>query len=290
MKIGFIGLGIMGSRMAANLLNAGHDVTIHNRTQAKANALVASGATWAETPSDAAKGAEVVITMLAHPQATEQTALHDENAFLAAMTPDSIWVDSTTANPMFARRMAAIAAKHEVKFLDAPVAGSKNQAQDAQLLFIVGGDADVVATCQPLFEAMGRQVNHVGGHGMGNALKLVVNHMLATSMLAFAEGMALGESLGISQETLLNTLVGGPVTAPFVAGKRAKIETGDYTPEFPLQWMQKDLQMASETAFETGVAMPISNTAKEIYQLASRSGLAEQDFSAIYAFLKDQSE
>lgn len=289
MKIGFIGLGIMGSRMAANLLNAGHEITVHNRTQAKAAELIASGATWANTPAEAAKGAQVVITMLAHPQATEQTALHDDNAFLAAMTPGCIWVDSTTANPMFARRMAAIATKHEVKFLDAPVAGSKNQAQDAQLLFIVGGDTDVVATCQPLFEAMGRQVNHVGGHGMGNALKLVVNHMLATSMLAFAEGMALGESLGISQESLLNTLVGGPVTAPFVAGKRAKIETGDYTPEFPLQWMQKDLQMASETAFETGVAMPISNAAKEIYQLASRSGLAEQDFSAIYAFLKGQS-
>jgi 3-hydroxyisobutyrate dehydrogenase-like beta-hydroxyacid dehydrogenase len=135
---------------------------------------------------------------------------------------------------------------------------------------------------------MGKQVNYVGGHGMGIAFKLVINHLLATSMIAFAEGLALGEALGISKETLLNTLIGGVVTAPYLARKREKLTTGDYQAEFPLRWMQKDLEMVAETAYETGTAMPVSNAAKEAYRLAMQYGYGDNDLSAIYAFLKGQ--
>ena len=152
-------------------------------------------------------------------------------------------------------------------------------------MFLVGGEAGDLEQIRPVFEAMGRAINHVGTHGMGTSLKVVVNMLLATAMATFAEGMALGESLGLSQETLLTVVIGGPIVAPFMVGKKSKMETGDYEPEFPLQWMHKDLQMAALTAYETGVPLPVANASKELYQLAVRDGLGEVDFSAIYAYL-----
>lgn len=284
MKIGFIGLGIMGSRMAGHLLAAEHELIVHNRTKQKAQPLIESGARWAESPAEAARDADVVITMLAHPQAVEQTAL-DDTGFLAAMREGALWVDCSTVNPSFSRRMAAVAAQHTIRFLDAPVAGSKTQAAHAELVFFVGGDTGAIPIAQPLFDLMGKNTVHVGAHGMGTSLKIVVNMLLATAMVTFAEGMALGESLGLSREMLFNVLIGGPVVAPFVAGKRAKMESGDYDPEFPLRWMQKDLHLAAQTAYETGAALPIANLSKELYQMAARQGLAESDFSAIYDYM-----
>lgn len=287
MKFGFIGLGIMGSRMAANAQAAGHELVVHNRTQSKADDLVANGALWAETPAAVAKEVDVLITMLAHPEAVEATAL-GEDGFLQALPANALWIDCSTVNPSFSRHMAQAAAAHNVRFLDAPVAGSKNQAANAELIFIVGGESEDLDKARPLLETMGRAINHVGAHGMGTSLKVVVNMLLATAMATFAEGMALGEALGLPQEMLLNILVGGPVVAPFVAGKQSKLATGDYDPEFPLQWMHKDLQMASITAYETGVALPLANASKELYQMAVQHGLGDADFSAIYAHLTNK--
>jgi len=287
MNIGFIGLGIMGSRMAGHLLDAGYTLTVHNRSKAKADDLIAKGAAWADTPADTANNADILITMLAHPEAVEATAL-GEDGFLSAMTEGTLWIDSSTVNPSFSRKMADHATQHGIHFLDAPVAGSKHQAQEGILRFIVGGASEDVTVAQPLFDAMGSGTVHVGGHGMGTSLKLVVNYLLASAMASFAEGMALGESLGVSQATLLKVLVGGPVVPPFMGGKQAKMESGDYDPEFPLQWMQKDVQLATQTAYETGVPMPVANATKELYQLAIRAGLGEQDFSAIYQYLTEE--
>lgn len=286
MKIGFIGLGIMGSRMAGNLQKHSHELVIHNRSKDKASDLLANGAIWADTPEQVASQVDTLFTMLAHPQAVESIAL-GENGFLDALPEHALWVDCSTVNPSFSRKMAEEATTRKIRFLDAPVAGSKNQAQDALLTFIVGGNISDVEEIRPLFECMGNRVNHVGGHGMGTSLKIVVNYLLASAMASFAEGLVLGESLGIERETLLNVLIGGPVVAPFVAGKRHKIESGEYEPEFPLQWMQKDVQLATQTAYETGVAMPIANVTKEFYQLAMRHGWQENDFSAIYQFLAE---
>jgi len=283
MKVGFIGLGIMGSRMAANLQKHGQELVVHNRSKDKAEALIANGAAWADTPADVAADVDVLITMLAHPQAVKETAL-GENGFLNEMA-GKIWVDCSTVNPSFSREMAETAAAHDVKFMDAPVAGSKNQAAEAQLIFIVGGDAESLAVVQPLMEQMGSRVAHIGEAGMGTSLKVVVNMLLATSMAAFAEGLVLGEQLGVPRETLLNVIIGGPVGAPYLASKRPKIENDDYDAEFPLRWMQKDLQMVTQAAYEVGVPMPVANTAKELFQLAIRDGFGDEDFSAIYAFL-----
>ncbi|MCB0211802.1 MAG: NAD(P)-dependent oxidoreductase [Anaerolineae bacterium] len=283
MKIGFIGLGIMGSRMAANLLKADVELMVHNRTKDKAADLLEQGAVWADSPA-ALASADIVFTMLAHPEAVAAAAF-GPTGFLDHMQPNTLWVDCSTVNPSFANEMAAAAQARNIRYMDAPVAGTKPQAQNAELIFIVGGEAGDLAEVKPYLERMGNRVVHIGKAGMGIALKVVVNNMLGASMAIFAESMALGEALGLSQETLLNVLVGGPVAAPFLAGKRPKIEQQDYDPQFPLRWMQKDMHMVALAAYEAEVAMPISNATKELYQLAIRDGWGDQDFSAIYQFM-----
>jgi glyoxylate/succinic semialdehyde reductase len=285
MKIGFIGLGIMGSRMAANLRKKGHDLVVHNRTKEKAGPLLAQGAVWAPTPADVAKQASIVITMLSTPDAVTDAALSERTGFLGHLAEQALWVDCSTVNPSFSKRMASEAKQRKVRFLDAPVGGSKVPAEQGQLLFFVGGEKDDLEEVRPLLDAMGKAVFHMGGHGRGTSMKIVNNVMLAQAMVAFSEAIVLGESLGIPGDLLFTTLLSSPVTAPFLSLKRSKMETGDFETEFPLQWMHKDAQLIAETAYETGVALPALNVVKEIYALAVKNGLGGQDFSAIYKLL-----
>ena len=285
MNVGFIGLGIMGGRMAANLMKEGHDLTVYNRTKEKANDLIERGATWADSPAAVVEEVDVLVTMLAHPEAVEETAL-GEGGFLDAMSEGQLWVDSSTLNPSFSRRMAKEATARGVHLLDAPVAGTKAPAESGDLVFFVGGDEADVAKAQPLFDAMGKATKHVGENGMGTSLKVVVNHILATSMAAFSEGMALGEGLGLSQEVLFDTLIGGPLVPAYMGMKRGKLVSRDYTPDFPLKWMQKDMQMVATAAYDIGVAMPLANLTKEVYQGAVKRGHGDEDFSAIYEDIK----
>ncbi len=285
MKIGFIGLGIMGSRMAANLLKNDYSLIIHNRSKEKAEALISAGAVWADTPAEVARQADILITMLAHPEAVREIS-EGENGFLPTLKAGSLWIDCSTVHPSFAREMAAMASKRNIQYIDAPVAGSKNQAAGAQLVFFAGGKAADMETAAPVFAAMGQKTVHVGNQGMGTALKMVVNLQLATSMAAFSEGIALGESLGLSREMLLNALIGGPVAPPYLAMKKENLLNDTYPVEFPLQWMQKDLHMAAIAAYESGTAMPLANLSKEIYRMAVQDGFGENDFSAIFGFMK----
>lgn len=289
MTIGCIGLGIMGSRMAANLQKHGHALVVYNRTPEKAASLIEGGAVWADTPAAMGKRVDLLFTVLAHPEAVEEAALGPDG-FLEAMKPGTLWADCSTVHPSFSRQMARAAQHRQVRFVDAPVGGSLHQAARAELIFLVGGTEDDVAACRPFFEVMGQKVLHVGEQGMGISLKLVFNMLLATTMAAFSEGMALGQGLGISEELLLRVLPGSPVVPPFISRKQAKIEQGEYAAEFPLRWMQKDLQMASVAAYETGVAMPVANVAKELYRMAIREGLGDQDFSSIYRFMTETEE
>jgi 3-hydroxyisobutyrate dehydrogenase/glyoxylate/succinic semialdehyde reductase len=283
MKIGFIGLGIMGSRMAANLQKHGYPLVVFNRTRAKAQPLIDNGATFAESPAKLAEQVDLLFTMLAHPDAVEQAALR-ENGFLNHLKPNALWVDCSSVNPSFSKKMAAEAARRRVHFVDAPVTGSAPVAEDANLVFWVGADGADLETIRPLLLCMGSRIVHTGGHGMGTSMKMVINLLLGTGMAAFAEAMALGEGLGLSSKMLFDSLLGTPAVAPFLASKREKIESGNYEAEFPLRWMQKDMHLASVSAYEAGVAMPLTNVTKEIYRLAMRGGHDTKDFSAIYEF------
>ncbi|NDJ53530.1 MAG: NAD(P)-dependent oxidoreductase [Chloroflexi bacterium] len=288
-KVGFIGLGIMGSRMAANLLAAGYELTVHNRSKDKATELIAGGAMWADRPAEAAQDQAILITMLAHPEAVT-SMMNGDNGFLNGLSEGALWVDCSTVNPSFVKGAAHIAAELGIRYIDAPVAGSKPQAAQGELVFFAGASDEDLREVSPLFEVMGSRVVHTGLPGTGSALKMVINSMLAMSMVAFSEAVALGESLGISRETLFNTLIGGPVTAPFLARKREMMESAEYDMQFPLRWMHKDLHLASISAFESGAAMPMANAAKELYQLALRSGYGDQDFAAIFDFVGHHSD
>lgn len=283
MKIGFIGLGIMGGRMAANLQKHSYSLVVFNRTRAKAQPLLDQGAAFADSPAKLAEQVDLLFTMLAHPDAVELAA-SGANGFLDHLKPNTLWVDCSSVNPSFSKKMAAAAANRQIRFVDAPVTGSAPVAGQGKLIFWVGGDTADVESIRPLLLCMGSKIVHVGGHGMGTSMKMVVNLLLGTGMAAFAEAMELGQGLGLSQEMLFDSLLDTPTVAPFLASKREKIERGNYEAEFPLRWMQKDMQLASVSAYENGVALPVTNVTKEIYRLAMRGGHETNDFSAIYEF------
>jgi 3-hydroxyisobutyrate dehydrogenase/glyoxylate/succinic semialdehyde reductase len=274
----------MGSRMAANLQKHGYSLVVFNRTRAKAEPLLGPCGKFADSPAKLAEQVDVVFTMLPQPEAVEQTAL-GTNGFLEHLRSNSVWVDCSSVNPSFSKKMAAEAARRWVRFVDAPVTGSAVPAAEAKLIFWVGAEPADLETIRSLLLCMGNKIVHVGSHGMGTSMKMVINVLLGNAMAAFAEGMVLGEGLGISRKVLFDSLLGTPAVAPFLASKREKIESGNYQAEFPLRWQQKDLHLASVSAFESGVAMPVTNAAKELYRLAMRDGLAVQDFSAIYEYL-----
>jgi 3-hydroxyisobutyrate dehydrogenase-like beta-hydroxyacid dehydrogenase len=288
MKIGFIGLGIMGGRMAANLQKHGYPLVVFNRTRAKAQPLLGPCGTFADSPAKLAEQVDVLFTMLAHPDAVEQAAL-GRNGFLTHLKSNTLWVDCSSVNPSFSKKMAAAAAAHQVRFVDAPVTGSAPVAADAKLIFWVGGEAADLEQIRPLLLCMGDKIVHAGRHGMGTSMKMVINLLLGNAMASFAEAIALGEGLGFSQKMLFDSVLGTPVVAPFLATKREKIESGNYEAEFPLRWMQKDMHLASVSAYESDVAMPLTNVSKEIYQLAARGGHDMEDFSAIYEYLSGDS-
>ena len=285
MQIGFIGLGLMGSRMALNLSKAGYHLNIYNRTRQKADKLISDHVKCKSTPGNVGAESDVVITMLSTPDAVQQVALGDDG-FLHSMKKGNVWIDCSTVNPSFSKEMAEITATFGFNFLDAPVGGSIIPAEKGELIFMVGGKKSIVRYCEPLLKAMGNKIIHVGDHGMGTSLKLVNNLVMGLSVYAFTEGLILGESLGISKEKLFDFFNGSPVAAPIVNVKKKKIMEQDFSPEFPLQWLHKDLQLASATAWEQGIALPGTNAVKEIFALAKQQGLSEKDFTAIYSFLK----
>ena len=283
MKIGFIGLGIMGSRMAANLQKHGYSLVMFNRTRAKAEPLLGPCGTFSDSPAKLAEQVDVLFTMLAHPDAVEEAAL-GRNGFLSHLKPNALWVDCSSVNPSFSKKMAAAAAARQIRFVDAPVTGSAPVAEDGKLVFWVGAEGADLEAIRPLLLCMGNRIVHAGGHGMGTSMKMVINLLLGAGMASFAEAMALGQRLGLSQKMLFDSLLGMPTVAPFLASKREKIERKNYEAEFPLRWMQKDMHLASVSAYEVGVAMPLMNVVKEIYRLAMRGGHETEDFSAIYEF------
>ena len=284
MNATFIGLGIMGQRMAQNLLKNGVTLTVYNRSPKPAQALQEQGARVATSAKEAVREADVVFTMLASPKVVEKVAMGSEG-FLSAMRKDALWVDCSTVNPSFSLTAYQAAANHHVRFLDAPVAGTKPQAEQAELVFFVGGaaqDSDAVA---PLLNFMGKKTMHIGEVGKGSSFKMLVNALLAQSMVLFSETVLLGEKMGLSRDFLLDTLPGLAVSAPFTKAKAEMIRENDYEVQFPLELMYKDLHLATLTAYEHQQPLYLANLAKEIYARATRNGLGRADFAAVHQFL-----
>ncbi len=284
MSVGFIGLGLMGIRMANNLIEKGNELVVYNRTIEKAQPLIDKGAEFVESPAEVGSRTDILFTMLSGPDAVSKVAF-GENGFLYQMEQKSIWIDCSTVNPSFTKDAATKANGMNVRFIDAPVAGTTTPAEKGELIFFTGGAKKDVDEVRPLLEAMGKKIIYMGENGKGTGMKMVINLLLGQAMIAFSEGIALGEALGFTKEDLFNVLMGGPVTAPFLAGKKDKISKGNYEAEFPLQWMYKDLHLAALTGYENNIALQMTNTGKEIFGLANQYGFGEKDFSAVYEFL-----
>lgn len=281
MKLTFIGLGIMGSQMAKNLLESEHEVTVYNRSAKAMEPLKKQDAQTANTLEEAVKSADVVFSMLANPEAVSEV-FFSENGALANMKPDAIWVDCSTVNPSFSREAGKKAHDANVQFIDAPVAGSKAQAAAKQLVFFTGGNKELIETIEPVLLFMGKKVLHLGETGMGSSFKMLVNKMLAESMLIYSEAVHLGQKMGIDDTFLYEVLPTLPVCAPFVNLKTAGMKTGTYETQFPLELMQKDLHLASVTAYEHQQPLFMANLAKELFAEAVRQGQGRSDFSAVH--------
>lgn len=281
MKVTFIGLGIMGKAMAANLLRNKVNLTIYNRTPSKAQSLIDEGAEWSASMATAVEDADVVFTMLSEPRAVEDVAF-GKSGFVQSMKKQAIWADCTTVNPSFSKSVSNRAQKAEIRFMDTPVAGSKMPAENGELLFLAGGEKSDLEVIAPLLDMMGKKTLYMGEAGKGSAMKMVVNMMLAHAMAAFSESVHLGTNLGIDRDFLLETLASLPVSSPYLSHKAARMQKDNYDVEFPLEWMQKDLHLAAISAWEQGISLPLTNTAKEVYAMARQQGFSRDDFSAVY--------
>ncbi|MEM6395469.1 MAG: NAD(P)-dependent oxidoreductase [Bacteroidota bacterium] len=284
MKISFVGLGIMGSRMATNLLNSGADLIVYNRSEAPRKKLEELGAQSTDDLHQAVANADLVISMLSRPEVVEEL-FFGQNGALSAMKSSSTWADCSTNNPSFSRRAAEESKIYNIRFADAPVAGSAPQAETSQLAFFVGANQKLFAELEPVLKPMGTKVMHLGDVGQGSAFKMLVNAMLAQSMILFSESLLLGEKLGIDKEFLLKAMPGLPVVAPFTQFKVNMIRNGEYPVQFPLELMLKDLHLAALTAYEVGQPLYLANVAKELYASANQEGLGRRDFAAIHQFL-----
>ncbi|WP_053219987.1 NAD(P)-dependent oxidoreductase [Virgibacillus senegalensis] len=286
--IGFIGLGIMGENMASNLLAVGEKLTVHNRTKSKAQPLLDKGAEWASSPKEVAEKADIVFTMLTNPGAVESVAL-GEDGLLKGLSENKIWVDCSTVNPEFSKAMANKTEAAGCRFIDAPVAGSKDPAEKGLLNFLVGGNEQDVKEVKSYLDIMGKSIQYMGSHGNGIATKLAVNLSLVTSMATFAEAVTFGESLGLDRKQLIDVLLTLPVTAPVLKGKREMmIENSTFEAQFPLEHAHKDLQQIAETAYKTGAPLPVTHGAKELYAFAKQNGLSKKDFAAVYQLLASE--
>ena len=275
--IGFLGLGMMGSAMASRLLDAGNDVTVWNRTATKAQPLVDRGASLADSPADAAVGAEVVITMLADPAALEQVLFGDEG-LAAALHPGQTLIDMSTVGP---DAVAGVLSRlpEGLRFADAPVRGSVPEATEGRLLIFVGATDETYPRVAELLEPLG-SIRHVGPPGSGAAMKVVVNSTLGAAIVGVGEALSLGEALGLARGQLLDVLEETPLGAA-VKAKRSNIESGSYPPNFKLALARKDLRLVTDAAERRGRELKVAAAARDWFDRAAETGASEEDYSAV---------
>ena len=279
--IGFIGLGIMGSRQAACLARAGFELTVFNRTRERAEAWAAEhGGHVAESPREVAERSDVVITMVVDGPQVEALLLGDGGA-AAAAKPGTLFVDMSTIGPAAARRVNAALVEQGHAFVDAPVTGSSPKAETGTLTIMVGGaDADV-ARAMPLFEAMGETIVHVGEVGTGQQVKVLSNAVSAVNAATLAQALVVGRRAGVDLEALLEVMGSGSANSTMLQLKGKPMLTHDFEPLFKLDHMLKDVLLCLEEARASGAAFPSAALAGELYVAGSGQGLGDLDFAAV---------
>jgi 3-hydroxyisobutyrate dehydrogenase len=269
MKVALLGLGIMGDGMARRLAASdAFEVAVWNRTRAKAEALVPLGARAAETPADAARGAEIVLAMLADDGASRAAWLGEEGA-LGGMSPGSLAIECSTLTIGWVRELAASAGEARIGFLDAPVSGTKPQAAAGALRFLVGGEATTIARAQPVFDVLGQEVVRLGPTGSGCLFKLINNFLCGVQVATLAEAMAMLERSGLDPTTATAALVAGAPGSPIVKMLAGRMLERDYTPNFVPGLMAKDLTYAMEAFAASGIELRTAAAARQRFQDAA---------------------
>jgi 2-hydroxy-3-oxopropionate reductase len=282
-RVGFIGLGLMGRPMGLNLLKAGFPLTVWNRTRARTEPLASAGAAVASAPREVAARSDVVITIVSDPPALE-SVLWGTEGVLGSMTRGSLLIDSSTVSPALARRVAADCTARGIEFLDAPVTGGTWGAEKGELVFMVGGKAETLDRARPVLEAMGKRFFHLGENGAGQTVKLAMNLILALQVQALAEALALVTGSGIAGHKLVEVMQSSMARAPVLDVKAPVILEKKYAPSFPLRLMHKDMGLALELGNQTGVALPAAAAAREVYNYVLGGAKEDLDYAAVARF------
>ena len=283
-KIGFIGLGVMGAGMAARLAESGYELAVYNRTRSKADPVAELGARVADSPADAAREADVVMTSLADQNVVEQIVFGD-NGVASTLRPGGYIVDMSTVPPPYARQLGerAVAAGH--KALDACVLGAPFHARSGELRVMVGGDEADFAALNAIFETIGKEVTYLGGNGMGASMKLVLNMLMGVQMPALAEAVVFGERAGLPREKILDMIAKSGYSSPVMSFRCMLMAQRAFeNPSFKLSLMRKDMMLVLDECKELNVPLPVSETAYSMLTAAKQQGLGELDVAAMLAF------
>ncbi|MEN8258012.1 MAG: NAD(P)-dependent oxidoreductase [Thermodesulfobacteriota bacterium] len=279
-QVGFVGLGLMGSRMAANLIAGGHDVLLYNRTVAKAEILAGAGATVATTAQEVGQQAQTVFMMLTGPDAIE-AILWGEQGLVNEKSRCNIIVNMSTVPPAYNRELAHRLQEKGITLLEAPVSGSTDAAAAGSLVILTGGDPAQLESVTAYLMSMAKKLVHCGDVGQATSMKMVINMLLGTMLSGLGEAVTLGEKCGFTTAQVLDTILAGPLGCGFYQAKADMFKKGDYSAGFPIKHMLKDLNFINKTADDAGANTPLAGTVKELYEKAMGLGLADQDFAAV---------
>jgi len=283
-KLGFVGLGVMGSRMVKRLLDAGHEVTGYNRTKSKAQWLLDAGMKWADTPREVVEASDISLSMVTNTNALKSIA-EGPDGLLAGLKAGKIHVDMSTVSPAFSRELAEQVKAKGAAMLDSPVSGSVITLEEGKLSLMVGGDADVFEKVKPILLDIGPKVTHVGGNGLAVTMKIATNLSLAVQMLAFSEGVLIAEKAGIKREVAVDVLVNSVIGSPMVKYRGPFVLEMPDEAWFDCYMMQKDMNLALELGQQLGIPLPTTATTNEFLSAARGMGFEKQDFAVMFDVL-----
>lgn len=284
-NIGFLGLGIMGKAMAANLIKAGFDVTVWNRNAAKCAELVALGARQGATPKDVAAHCDITFAMVSDPEAA-LALCQGPDGVAAGIGAGRGYVDMSTVDDITSKTIASLITHAGGRFLEAPVSGTKKPAEDGTLIILAAGDPSLYNDAKPAFEVMGKMSPYLGDVGQGANMKLVVNMMMGGMLSIFSEGLSLGQKAGLDGQQILDIVDAGAMSNPMFKGKGAMLLNENYTTSFPLKHMQKDMRLAVALGDQLDQPLPTAAIANEAFKQAIKAGFGEEDMAAVYKVIK----
>ncbi|MCD0490060.1 NAD(P)-dependent oxidoreductase [Pedobacter sp. MC2016-14] len=280
LKIGWAGLGNMGTAMASNLLKAGYEVIVYNRTRDKEAALTAAGASSAASLPDLVDSCDVIFTMLSDDHAVK--AVYNKEELLSEARAGKLFIDMSTVSPDTSKYLSSLCQKHEANFLDAPVSGSVKPAQDGTLIILAGGSIENYEKAKPLFDVLGKLSLHLGEAGAGSSAKLAINYLLGINILGLAETVLFAGKNGISKENMLTIINEGAVGNGLTKLKTPSILNNEFPAAFALKYIVKDLNLAKDA----GLASPMSETLLSSFNQAVNQGLGDEDLMAVIKSLK----